>query len=104
MTQNQIETLMWNHQHAGGGWAIVDKQPNDFVRVISIGPKEIGKQVFLAWVKKLKPALKFIDPLEPKKGTTSWLIPAEAKEKLEILRAKLKEGVVKIVGSHIRQA
>lgn len=103
MTTNQIENQLWDHEKRGSGWAIVDKQPNDYVRVVSVSPEKIGTQVFLAWVKMLKPATRFLDPSDPKKGVVDWLIPEKAKPALAELRYGLACGKIKIVSSNIQR-
>ncbi len=98
---------MWDHRYAGGSWAIVDTQPNEFVRAISVGPREIGKRVYLMWKKIIKPDTRQervpnTDPVEWK--VVDAMIPEECKPMLAQLRSDLKSGSKKIVYSHIVKA
>ena len=102
ITDQQIQSAIWDHDHAGSSWAIVDRQPNEYVRVVQVSKDSIGKQLFLAWTKKLKPAQIFKNPQRPEEGATPWLLSPDLQKLLERLRSDLMAGKIKVVGSHIR--
>lgn len=96
----EYRTIELEHRHGGNSLALVQMLPDkEFARAVYVYRDKIGKQVFLVWLKLIKP---FQVPINGMLQTQK--ISSLIQESLDALRADIAAGRKVIDRTHIKKA
>jgi len=90
-----------DHVSGGNGFAIVQRLPDGYVRLVSLGKNEIGNRAFLAWSGRLKPGRREENPLVRNSPMVDAYIRPHLLELVVQLRKDLESGVKIVDQTHI---
>jgi hypothetical protein len=100
---NKLFTHQMEHRYGGNGFGVVQTLPDNYCRVTDLGPKNIGKQFFLAYMPMLSVEQRQVMDAF-KKPTGIWIDHEISPELLEVLtpiREALKSGKAKVVNTRL---